>query len=88
MTKVIILGAEEKVAKQKKIKFLYSLVKDHDGNVALVLEDEDCTKPKDYSFIELIEKKYIDGYDMMFAYDDEDIREGVLYLGHFNDGVV
>ena len=45
--------------------------------------------PKDYNFIDLICKNYLSGCDLMFAYNFADKRElGVLYIGHFNDGVV
>ena len=42
--------------------------------------------PKYWNNIELIAMSYCDNLDLMIAFDD--IRgEGVLYLGHFNDGV-
>jgi hypothetical protein len=48
---------------------------------------ENDLSPKDWDNIELVAQSYCDNLDLMIAFDD--IRgEGVLYLGHFNDGVV
>lgn len=50
-----------------------------------------CTasSPSDFGYIELICKNYMDGHDLMFAYNDPDMRKkGVLFFGMWNDGVV
>ena len=87
MTKVIILGSEEKQQTKKPIEFLFSLIKDDDNKVSFVEETEDDVKPNLWKFIELICRDYIDGYDLMYAYDDR-AEEGILYMGYFNDGIV
>lgn len=83
MTKVIILG-EDTPKTGKKIEFLREL------NIEFEFE---CIKsnPYDWDNIELICKNYEEvgdnGTDLMFAYD-VDRSLGVLFLGHFNDGIV
>lgn len=48
--------------------------------------------PVSYKFVELISKNYLmhDGAmrDLIFAYNDENTRQGSMYLGKWNDGVV
>jgi len=80
MTKVIILGEQPEKKELKPIEFLKYL--------GYYLEfNSICSKPKDFKNIELICKNYFNKCDLMFAFD-EDRNNGVLYLGHFNDGVV
>ena len=46
-------------------------------------------KPSDFKYVELISKKYSADFDIMFAYQRPNFRQsGVLFLGHWNDGVV
>jgi hypothetical protein len=45
-------------------------------------------EPQDWEKIELIAEDYHNNLDLMFAFDDSDRAGGILYLGHFNDGVV
>ena len=80
MTNVIILGEQPKKKELKPIEFIQYLDYHFEFN-------SNCTKPQRFKNIELICRKYLTGYDLMFAYD-EDRNQGVLYLGHFNDGVV
>jgi hypothetical protein len=81
MTNVIILGEQPEKKELKPIQFLYFL--DFDKSMKnLVLS------PKSYRHIELICREYTnEKYDLMFAYVDTR-NIGVLYLGHFNDGIV
>lgn len=44
--------------------------------------------PDEYDYVELICRNYIDGMDIMFAYNKGEKEIGLLYFGHFNDGVV
>lgn len=81
MTKVIVLGEETPKEEMKKIKFLKS-INVNDGKHADAVYD-----PASWQYIELI-KRSISGMDIMFAYDKPDRSNGVLYLGHFNDGIV
>lgn len=80
-TKCIVLGQENEPVKElKKIEFVLMLDDTHTTTRAL-----DCGKS--YDFIELICKGYNE-YDLMFAYSTGGRNEGILYLGHWNDGVV
>ena len=81
-TKVIILGeSEAEKPELKKIEFVKYL----DSN----FERATCvTKPSEYENIVLLRKHYgLTGLDLMYAYG-ENPDLGILYLGHFNDGVV
>ena len=72
---------EGKEKRLKPIEFVKQSVRDRWSNF------ENGISPKDWNNIELVAKSYCDNLDLMIAFDD--IRgEGVLYLGHFNDGVV
>jgi len=80
MTKVTILGqSHEDVKPKKKIEFVKLLAVDGDW-----VEDNNTS----WTNITLICLDYtLDGLDLMYAYD-KDSNDGVLYLGHFNDGEV
>jgi hypothetical protein len=80
MTKVIILGEQPEKKELKPIEFVKWLDSDSAFN-------DRCAKPKQCKNIELISKNYFDKYDLMFAFD-EDRSNGILYLGHFNDGII
>jgi hypothetical protein len=82
MTKVTILGQSE--PKQKELKPIEFKMKLSDTTTSL---KEAILKPNRWDNIELIAFKYNGVYDLMYAYDDNR-NEGLLYLGHFNDGVV
>lgn len=84
MTKVIILGEEPKEIKKKEIEFVKA--------VRLVVGDDGTERanfsPSNFKYVELIHRAiHEENYDVMFAYDDNRIV-GVIYLGHFNDGIV
>jgi hypothetical protein len=83
MTKVRDLTSQEGEEKKlKPIEFVMECPRN---------EWSDCDsslKPEDWENIELIAKDYYNNLDLMFAFDDEYRGEGILYLGHFNDGVV
>jgi hypothetical protein len=83
MTKVIILGKDEPKQKElKRIEFVDFL------DEGLSPDDNVKYHPYEWCNIELISKNYIrSGMDIMYAYND-DRNIGILYLGHFNDGVV
>jgi hypothetical protein len=81
MTKVIILGEQPESKELKPIEFLSYI----DENFNFI---SNCSKPDAWKNIELIRRGYsIEGLDLMYAYDD-DREQGLLYLGHFNDGIV
>jgi hypothetical protein len=81
-TQVIVIGKPEKGKAKTAIEFQSFL------NSRLKI-DNGAYSPSHYKYIELICKDYALGFDLMFAYDDPNERSfGVLYIGHFNDGVV
>lgn len=83
MTKIIDLGeADKKQLDKKPIKFLKF--------IGFGLKKVNCTDgdPSYYDVIELVCQDYDSGFDIMFAYNDGYRNDGVLYFGHFNDGVV
>lgn len=81
-TKVIVLGQEPNGEKKKPIEFKKYLTSD--GKIMELL----LSNPSGWKNIELIcSKLNSDGYDLMFAYDDNR-NSGRVYLGNFNDGVV
>lgn len=85
MTKVIVLADQPKEQNElKPIEFVYQLIESK-GNPRI---EKARASPFMWNNIELISKtQSIDFYDRMFAYDDDRSR-GILYLGHFNDGVI
>jgi hypothetical protein len=81
MTNVIIIGEQPEKKELKPIQFVKYM------NFELKI-NSDPSEPKLWKNIELICRNYSSQpFDLMFAYDDNRIG-GVLYLGHFNDGVV
>jgi hypothetical protein len=94
MTNIIILPEVEQrtMPAKKPIEFTHYL-----GTDRVLREDrEDSTPPSEYKNIELIclnytnvigsEPNYLK-YDLMFAWNKKR-SDGLLRLGHFNDGVV
>ena len=82
-TQVIIIGKPEKGKTKTAIEFRSFL------NSELKASDGGTFSPSYYKYIELICKNYALGFDLMFAYNDPNGRScGVLYIGHFNDGIV
>ena len=79
MTKVIILGQEPEKKELKPIEFKLKLDSNHGFTSCF-------GSPKKWENIELICKNYSTQYDLMFAFDSNR-QYGMLYLGHFNDGV-
>ena len=46
-------------------------------------------KPSDFKYVELISRHYAHDFDIMFAYQRPNLRQsGILFLGHWNDGIV
>ncbi len=84
MTKTSVFEQEETEQKKelKPIKF---------ERVVAGFEEEETTDktypPNNYNKIVLLEINYYKDLDLMWAYYDEP-NKGVLYLGHWNDGVV
>ena len=79
MTNVHIIGEATPIEKKKPIKFVKSIYV-HSNPLT-------TSSPNEWKNIELICNDYLDGYDLMFAYNRN--REyGVAYFGHFNDGIV
>jgi hypothetical protein len=79
-TKCIVLGEQPKEIEKKPIEFK----KFFDRDLATVAAN---TPPNRYMNVELITLKYTDNWDLMFAYDGNR-NDGILYLGHWNDGFV
>jgi hypothetical protein len=80
MTKVIILGEQPEKKELKPIEFKLQFT----DNKA------PCSPthtPNQWENVELISKRYADGLDLMYAYDNNR-NDGRVYLGHFNDGVI
>ena len=45
--------------------------------------------PSDFKYIELVSRRYAQDFDIMFDYNRPNFRQsGVLFLGHWNDGIV
>ena len=81
-TQVIVIGKPEKGKTKTAIEFQSFLNTNLNINFG-------AHSPSSYKYIELICKDYAHGFDLMFAYHDPNGRSfGVLYIGHFNDGVV
>lgn len=82
-TKVTILGEQPIEQEKKKIEFCKWV--DVSGGC---ISDLIGLKPHDFQNIELIRLKQTTmDYDVMFAYN-KDRSVGIIYLGHFNDGIV
>ena len=79
MTKVIILGEAIPEQAKKPIEFIKFLT----NGIPVNTEG----KAKEWKNIELISLKYDGRLDLMYAYNNNR-NQGVLYFGHFNDGVV
>lgn len=79
MTKVTILGKSQGEEPKKKIEFIYAL--SGDGKTQTLSE------PNEASEIVLLVFDYLGGgLDLMLAKWNNGSK--ILYLGHFNDGVV
>lgn len=83
-TKVIDLTSNTQPPVKKKIEFV-SYLNSIKGSEKIMKTLED---PHEYDCIELICRNYVDGMDIMFAYNECKRSEGYLCFGHFNDGVV
>ncbi len=83
-TKVIDLASDTPPPIKKKIQFVFYLntIK---GNEPISTA---AGMPDEYDYIELICRNYIDGMDIMLAYDKDQRGDGYLYFGRFNDGAV
>ncbi len=83
-TKCIVLGEEqERNDKYKPIDFVHVIVR----FVGKVKVKDAGSKPSIYLNVELISRSnHSNIFDLMLAYNN-DRRNGVTYLGHWNDGV-
>lgn len=78
-----LLKAEAQTPKKKPIRFAKAFNRNKD-NVGL---NHPQTEPKEWKNIELIAKAQSkDYYDVMFCFD-KNRNEGVVFLGHWNDGI-
>ncbi len=83
MTKVIVLGQEPK--EEKKLKPIEC--------VKYCLADSNWTKENvglsSYKFVYLICRNWRESnFDLMICSDYENMTNGAIILGHFNDGIV
>lgn len=84
MTKVVILGEQPKEEKKTPIEFVKWIREEGSWDTS-----DASGKPTEWKFIFLIAKNWRGlKIDLMIASDYEDMRNGCLVLGHFNDGVV
>jgi len=85
MTKCIVLGEKSEESKGNPIDFCLFLNRKLEYKL-----NNNIHTPYSFKYIELICLNYDDeDNDIMFAYDDPCARdEGVLCIGHWNDGVV
>lgn len=81
-TTTIVLGRKDTL---KPIIFECSVHILSNGQISTT---QAASKPGEYKFIELIYKDTYSHRDVMFAYDDPDRRNGIIYLGEWNDGVI
>jgi len=79
MTKVTIIGGAKPIEKKKPIQFAKLI-----GTTSNLPARSGTLG---WGNIELICKDYVDGYDLMFAYNNNR-SDGIAYLGYFNDGIV
>ena len=79
-TKCTVIGENPIEEKEKKITFTYNVAV---FNKLQISEAE----PTEFRNIELMAKNYLEGLDLMFAYNEER-HNGLLYLGEWNDGLV
>ena len=81
MTKTTIFGqTEQEKSEKKQIELVKWL-----NNFAM---DDEWSPQQKWKNITLLQKRYsITEMDLMWAYNDNP-NDGVLYLGHWNDGVV
>ena len=88
-----ILDLDGAVQPPKKIEFLWQLV-DND-NPPKLIRQRNAFYPENFTYIKLI-CPAVDNieYDTMLAYDDESqlqdngsVKDGIIFLGHWNDGV-
>lgn len=93
-TKTIVIGSKEnKPRKLKPLTFKGVLDVDYrdDNKPRIFVSNSVGPQPQDFNYIELISKNYIEGVDVMFAYNNPDPEkrgEGLILFGKWNDGVV
>ena len=84
----IIIHGNVKIAPRKTaIEFVAMLGVGFNHSTGLGIDDVSTHEASDYKFVELISYSYHDGHDLIFCHDG-DRADGVLYIGHWNDGFV
>ncbi len=87
MTKCIVLRGYEEAKAVKPIEFTHEMSEFEIRPV----EGDYRFAPERWDVVELISKGFASKdrvvYDLMFAYDN-DRSNGVMYFGHWNDGIV
>ena len=83
-TRVSVFGQQPTETKElKKIEFVKSL--NNDGEIKEVLEVQ---KVNSWDNIQLLRRSEGDFYDIIMAWDNNDAHTPVIFLGHWNDGIV
>lgn len=86
MTKLIEIGKNQN--NQTKVPIVFDYVMDMPPPNAETFIKSDYI-PSYFKYIELVCRDYFDCKDLMFAYDDPEVRsEGFLFVGNWNDGVI
>lgn len=86
MTKLIEIGKNQNNQTKVPIVFDYYLcdLKFNEDSF-----QKTCDRAENFEYVELICRNYLENKDLMFAYDDENNRrEGTLFVGNWNDGVI
>ena len=82
-TKVIVIGQKNQTVSKKKAIELNHVLTDE-----FKMEHITIRKPSQYEYVELITKNYFPGVDLIYCYFDPIERDGCLFFGKWNDGVV
>lgn len=87
MTKVTILGQSEPKEEKKPKPIEFVLILDNSEETSI--SNEFGNEPNNWQNIHVVSRanKY-KKYDVFYCFNDNNYDDGILYLGHFNDGVV
>ncbi len=87
-TKTIVIGDPISKTQKIPIEFCFYLENTFDSPPLYLKASKEEFSPRDFKFIELICLNYSNNVDLMFAYDiPTNRRNGVLFIGKWNDGV-
>ena len=83
MTKVSVFGQQstEQPKRLKKIEFVNTLT--NKGSFIYALR-----KPESWDNVQLFRKSEGEKYDIIIAWDNSSPKSPIVYLGHWNDGIV